>query len=231
MYSMIKRELYSLFGSPIAYIVIALFLIFSGLLFFPTFFIYDQAELRGFFQLMPILFSFFIPAITMRSFAEERSRGTFESLICLPVPPVRIVLAKFVSTMVFIALMLLPTLFYVMIVAILGDPDPGPIIGGYVGVLFLGAAYGALGIFASSLTGNQIVAFIITAAAALFFTFLDQMLILVPPMLVDTVEFLGTQYHFRTISRGVIDSRSVIYLASVALFFLLLTVRSVRERR
>ncbi len=231
MNSMIKRELYSLFIGPVAYIVIALFLVISGLLFFPTFFIYDQAEMRGFFQMLPILFSFFIPAVTMRSFAEERNRGTFEALVTLPVSNGGIVLAKYAAAMIFIAGMLAPTLIYVLIISLLGNPDPGPILGGYLGALLLGGAYGALGLFASSMTGNQIVAFIVTASASLLFTFLDQMIILVPPVLVNTLEFLGTQYHFRVISRGIIDSRSVIYLLSLQALFLLLTVKAVRERR
>lgn len=231
MNSMIKRELYSLFAGPIAYIVIALFLVVSGLLFFPTFFIYDQAEMRGFFQILPILFSFFIPAVTMRSFAEERNRGTFESLVSFPVSSSRIVLAKYAASMIFIAVMLAPTLLYALLIALLGSPDPGPIAGGFFGALLLGGAYGALGLFASSMTGNQIVAFIVTAAASLLFTFLDQMIVLVPPSLVDAVEFLGTQYHFKTIARGILDSRSIIYLLSIAGVFLLFTVKSVRERR
>lgn len=231
MYSMIKRELYSLFGSPIAYIVIALFLLISGILFFPTFFIFDQAEMRGFFQLMPILFCFFIPAISMRSFAEERSSGTFEALVSLPISSARIVLAKFWASILFLVIMLLPSLLYLFFISLLGSPDPGPVVGGYIGVLLLGGAYIALGLFASSMTENQIVAFIITAAAALLFTFLDQMLIFVPAGLVDGLEYLGVQYHFKTIARGVIDSRSIVYLVSLTSFFLLLTTRSVEERR
>jgi ABC-2 type transport system permease protein len=231
MFSMLKRELYSLFGGPVAYIVIALFLVFSGLLFFPTFFLYDQAEMRGFFQLLPLLFSFFVPAITMRSFAEERNKGTFEALVSLPVSSGRIVLAKYTASIIVIAAMLAPTVLYAFLVSLIGSPDPGPIFGGYAGALLLGGAYGAVGLFASSMTGNQIVAFIVTAAAALMFTFLDQMLVLVPPVLVNTFEFLGTQYHFRTISRGILDSRSIVYLVSLSAFFLLLTSRAVEERR
>ncbi|WP_020611041.1 ABC transporter permease subunit [Sediminispirochaeta bajacaliforniensis] len=231
MISMTKRELYSLFGGPIAYIVIALFLLFSGMLFFPTFFIYDQAEMRGFFQLLPILFSFFVPAITMRSFAEERSKGTFEALVSFPVSSGKIVLSKFFAAVIFIAVMLAPTLLYVVLISLVGDPDPGPIIGGYVGALLLGAAYAAVGLFASSMTSNQIVAFIVTAAIALLFTFFDQMLVLVPAALVNILEFLGTQYHFKTISRGLLDSRSLIYLISLTAVFLLFTVKAVKERR
>jgi len=231
MNSILKRELYSLFRGPIAYIVIALFLVFSGILFFPTFFIFNLAEMRGFFQLLPILFCFFIPAVTMRSFAEEKRSGTFEALITLPVKVSQIVLAKYLAILLFLVFMLLPTVAYAVMISFLGRLDPGPVLAGYLGAILLGGAYAALGLFASSLTTNQIIAFIITAAAALFLTFLEQMLIFIPPLLVDWVEFLGTQYHFRTIARGVLDTRSILYLISFSALLLLGTIRAVEQRR
>lgn len=227
----LRRELAAYFSSPIAYIVIALFLIFSGTMFFSTFFLIERAELRGFFSLLPVLFSFFIPAISMRLFAEELRSGSMETLITLPVHDGDVVIGKYLAAWISSISMLLPTLVYVVTVSFLGTPDFGPIAGGYLGALFLSAAFCAIGIFASSLTRNQIVAFFIAFSISIVLSMLDMLLILVPAFLVPLFEFLSAGYHFESLSKGIIDSRDLLYFASVTALFIGLTGKNLEKRR
>ena len=159
-----RKEFFAYFSSPIAYIVIAIFLLVTGWFFFSTFFLFNQASLRSFFRLLPIVFAFVVPAVTMRQFAEELNIGSYETLLTLPVRITDIMLGKFLASSAFVAAMLVPTLAYPAIIAFLGDLDGGPVIGGYLGALLLGAAFSAVGLFSSALTRNQIVAFIIGMA-------------------------------------------------------------------
>jgi ABC-2 type transport system permease protein len=226
-----RRELGSLFTSPIGYIVIALFLVITGFLFFPTFFLYNQAELRGFFQLLPILFGFFVPAVTMRAFAEERRSGTIETLLTMPVMSVDAVIGKFLASTVFIAAMLAPTLLYLATASLVGKPDIGPVIGGYVGALLLGGAYSAVGVFASSLTKNQIIAFISAFMICMALSLVDQFLVILPVRILGFLEYLSAGYHFRNIAKGIIDSRDIVYFISVSLIFILASAKVIEERR
>lgn len=230
-FSIIKRDLFGFFSSPIAYIVIALFLLVNSILFFPTFFIYDSAELRSFFNLQPILLALFIPALTMRLFAEERRSGTFESLLTLPVTTAEIVLGKLIATAVFTVIMYLPSLSYVITISAVGKLDPGPVLGGYIGSFLLGWAYAAVGLFASSLTKNQIIAFIVGLAISMFFTLVNSFLIFLPASIVDFLQYIGTSYHFETISRGLIDTRGILYFVSMITVFSLMTAKVIDERR
>ena len=157
----LSKELKDYFISPIAYIVISIFLVVTGWFFFSTFFLYNQAELRNFFTLLPITFAFVIPAVTMRLFSEEFNVGSYEILLTLPVSFKDIILGKFLAAVLFMAAALLPTLSYPICVSTLGELDWGPVMGGYMGAILLAAAYAAIGLFASSLTRNQIVAFIV----------------------------------------------------------------------
>jgi ABC-2 type transport system permease protein len=226
-----KKELMSYFTTPIAYIVITFFLVITGWFFFSTFFLYGQAELRGFFQLLPIVFSFVIPAITMRLFSEEKQSGSFEILMTLPVLTVDAVIGKVLASTVFVALMLVPTLFYAVSVAFVGSPDYGPIIGGYVGALFLGAAFSAIGVFSSALTRNQIIAFIVALSICVALTLIDKFLFFLPATVLSFVEYLGADFHFRNISRGVVDSRDILYFLSVVALATIGTVEILEERR
>lgn len=228
---LLARELKALYQSPVAWIVTVLFLVFSGFLFFPTFFLINRAELRNFFQLLPVLFSFFIPALTMRVLSEESRSGSLETLLTLPVSGADVVASKFLSVLVFIAGMLFPTAVYVVSVSLIGKPDPGPIAGGYIGALFLSAAYAAIGVYASSLTKNQIVAFFIAFSVCIVLTLGHQFAIFLPAALVGPVEFLGTASHFEAVSRGILDSRDLLYFASVTAIFLALSVRNLEDRR
>ena len=150
-----KRELASYFSGPIAYIVICLFLGIAGFTFFSTFFLQNRAELRNYFGLLPLLLSFFVPALTMRLFAEEKRVGSIETLMTLPVTEVNVVTGKFLAAFIETLIMIAPTLLYVVAAEIFGEPYYGPIIGGFVGAIFLCASYVAIGLFASSITKNQ----------------------------------------------------------------------------
>ena len=227
-----KKELRCYFVSPIAYIVITVFLLVTGFLFFMTFFLYNRAELRGFFQILPLTFAIVIPAITMKLLAEEKNTGSFEMLLTLPVSVGDVVAGKILASTVFCAVMLAPTLVaYPLSLFLVGSPDIGPIIGGYLGAVLLGATYSAIGVFASSLTKNQIVAFIIAFAVCMALWVIDVFLPLLPAGVVDLFEYISVNSHFNSIAKGVIDSRDLIYFGSVIALAALGTVKTIEERR
>ena len=225
------RELAAFFTSPVAYIVGGLFLIFSGFLLFSSFFLVNRAELRQFFTLLPMLWAFFIPALTMRLFADEKRSGTIEILFTLPVAPWHAVLGKYLATLVYAIAMLLPTLVYAFSVAAMRNLDWGPVIGGYLGAIFLASSFAAIGVFASSLTKNQIVAFFIAFGLGIVLVVIHQLLVLLPAWAVPFLQFVSAGYHFDSIARGILDSRDIIYFISTTALFLVLGVRSLSTRR
>ncbi|MCD6153708.1 MAG: ABC transporter permease subunit [Syntrophobacterales bacterium] len=209
------KELKDYFISPIAYIVISIFLLVTGWFFFTTFFYFNQADLRNFFDLLPVTFSFLIPAITMRLFSEELNVGSYEMLLTLPVTFNDILAGKFLAGVLFVAAALIPTLAYPVCIVFMGQLDWGPVIGGYAGAIMLGAAYTAVGLFASSLTRNQIIAFIIGVAICFTLTLIDKMLLFFPKSVLGFVGYLGADFHFKNISKGIVDSRDILYFLSV----------------
>ncbi|MEW6258537.1 MAG: ABC transporter permease subunit [Thermodesulfobacteriota bacterium] len=225
-----KREFLAFVTSPIAYIVIPVFLIVVGWFFFSTFFIYSQASLRNFFSLLPITFSLMVPAITMRLFAEEMNTGSYETLMTLPITRFDAIFGKFLAAWALVALMLSPTLLYPITISWIGTLDWGPVIGGYLGALLLAAAYAAVGVFASSLTRNQIVAFIIGVAVCFTLTMIDKMLFFMPPLLLRVFETVGADSHFQNIAKGVIDTRDIVYFLSIG-FLALAATRLVLEKK
>jgi ABC-2 type transport system permease protein len=228
-----KRELSGYFNSPIAYIFITVFLGLSSWLFFKGFFVMGEASMRMFFGILPWIFLFFIPAITMRLWAEERKVGTMELLMTLPVTDAEAVLGKYLASFVFLSLSLMLSLVIAVFVALLGDPDPGQIVGGYVGAVLMGGAFLAIGLFISSLTENQIVAFIVSVVVifGLFILGEDFVLFGIPDWLVPLFSFIGLGGHYDSISRGVMDSRDIIYYLSIIVFFLYLNVKSIEIRK
>lgn len=228
-----RRELAGYFNSPIAYIFITVFLGLSSWLFFKGFFVVGEASLRMFFGLLPWIFLFFVPAITMRLWAEEKKVGTMELLMTLPVTDTEAVLGKYLASLAFLMLSLALSFVIPIIVSVLGDPDPGQIVGGYVGAVLMGGAFLAIGLFISSLTESQIVAFIIAAVATfgLFILGEDFVLFGAPEWLVPVLSFAGLGGHYDSISRGVIDSRDIIYYLSIIVFFLYLNVKSIESRK
>lgn len=211
-----RKEFKSYFVSPIAYIVISIFLLVTGWFFFSVFFLYDQTSLRNFFQLLPIIFSFVVPAITMRLFSEELNVGSYEILLTLPVTFWDVVLGKFLAGVGFLVCMLIPTISYPITVSFLGQLDWGPVLGGYMGAILLGGAFTAIGLFASSLTRNQITSFIIGVAICFALTVLDRTLFFLPRSVLGFISYLGTDFHFQNISKGIVDSRDILYFLSIS---------------
>jgi ABC-2 type transport system permease protein len=226
-----RRELRSYFNSAVAYVVIVVFLGIIGWFFTNNLFLMNIASLRVMFELVPLVYLFFIPAITMRLLAEEKKSGTLELLTTKPVRDVEIVLGKFLAAWTLLAAALLPTLLYLVTMFSLGSIDPGPVLTGYLGLLLMGAVYVGIGVFASSVTENQIIAFILGFLIILALFLLDKVLIYAPTGLASTLEFLGIDYHFGNIARGVIDSRNVIYFLSLIGFSLYLATVSLERRK
>ncbi len=226
-----KKEFKGYFISPIAYIVISVFLILSGWFFFSTFFLYNQAELRGFFNLLPVLTAFIIPAVTMRLFSEEFNTGSYELLLTMPVSEMDIIVGKFLAASAFVAVMMLPTLSYAIFISFIGELDWGPVIGGYIGAVLLGSAFCSIGLFASSLTRNQIIAFIIGMSVCFILSLLDKMLFFLPESAIGVLQFLGADFHFQNISKGILDSRDILYFLSVCFVMLYSTNLVIQEKK
>ncbi len=226
-----RREFTAYFNSPVAYFVITIFLALVGIMFFVPFFAQDRVSMREFFGLAPFLFVFFAPAITMRLIAEEKRTGTLEMLITLPVRDAEVVVGKFLAALTLLAVAVALTLPYAFTIAAFGDLDWGPVIGGYAGLLLMGAALIAVGLAASSFTENQIVAFVLALFVSMILLMLDRFVIFLPQVLGDVVEYLSFTSHFRNAARGVIDTRDVVFFLSFALLGLFLAFRSLESRR
>ncbi len=230
-----KREIGYYFNSLVAYIFIDVFLIVTGILFFTGFFEIGQADMRGFFALLPWVFLFFVPAVTMRLWAEERAAGTMEVVMTLPVKDWEVMMGKYLAALAFliIPVALSFPLALICVRAAEVPPDMGPIWGGYIGAILLGAAYLAVGIYFSSLTDNQIIALIITIVflAVLLLIENDVFLMKLPKLVQPFFAFVGLGGHFQSIGRGVVDFRDILYYLSLIFFFLFLTMRSVESRK
>lgn len=227
------KEINSFFASPIGYLVVGIFLIINGLFLFVfkgEFNILDNgfADLSAFFVLAPWVFLFLVPAVTMRSFSEERKQGTIEVLLTKPISSFQLVFGKFLGSFTLIFIALLPTLLYVFTIWQLGNPvgnlDLAATTGSYIGLLFLAATFTAIGVFASTLSQNQIVAFIITVLLCFIMLYgFDGLADLNVLNNIFKIETLGLNYHFNSVSRGVIDTRNLIYFVSVTTVFLVFT--------
>ncbi len=237
MLAIIKREINSFFASPIGYLVISLFLVINGLflwVFDGNYNILDSgfADLSSFFELAPWILLFLIPAVTMRSFSDEKKMGTLELLLTKPIKLQNIVLGKYFGAVLLICIALIPTLLYVITISSLGNPsgnlDIGSTVGSYIGLLFLVLAYASIGIFTSTLSNNQIVAFIIAVflCFVLYYGF-EGLSVLFDSEL--SIERFGMKAHFDSIARGVLDTRDIIYFVSVSVLFIGLTVLKLRK--
>lgn len=227
-----KKEFLSYFNSPIAYITAIIFLSITSFLFFQDFFLMNQAEMRSYFNLIPIIFLLLAPALTMRSWAEEKRSGTLETLLTLPISDREVVLAKFFSCFLFLAFCLVLTLFIPYSISRLGPLDIGAVIGGYLGALLLGASYLALGLFISSLTQNQIVAFLVTLTLGFLFFILGSDFVLhqTAEPLSSLFRFLSLGSHFSSISRGILDTRDLFFYLAFIFFFLYLNAKALESR-
>jgi ABC-2 type transport system permease protein len=242
MFAIYKKEISAFFSSLIGYIVIGTFLTLLGLLLWviPDYSLLESnyASLDAFFDLAPAVFMLLIPAVTMRAFAEEQQSGTLELLVTRPLSDWQIVGGKFLACVTLVAFALLPTLLYYFSIHQLGVPkgnlDGGGIIGSYVGLFFLAGAFTAIGIFASSLTNNQIIAFILAAFLCFFVWLAFDMLSRLPIFygtIDDIVQRFGIANHYSSLSRGVMDSRDVVYFCSLILLFLAATVLALGRRK
>ncbi|MCP9235343.1 gliding motility-associated ABC transporter permease subunit GldF [Lewinella sp. JB7] len=242
MLAIFRKEINAFFASLIGYIVIGVFLIVMGLFLFvfpdTSLLSYGYATLGPFFTLAPNVLLFIIPAICMRAFAEERQTGAIELLVTRPLRDIEIVLGKWLACFTLVVIALLPTLLYYYTVYQLGEPtgniDAGGTVGSYLGLLFLSMAFVAIGLFASSLTTNQIVSFLLALALTFWAYFGFDYLASLDVFYGNGDAFisgLGMQEHFRSLGRGLIDSRDVIYFLSLTGFFILITMLSLERRK
>ena len=226
-----KKEIRSYFYSPAAYILLGFFLLLTGWLYGSHLFLIKEASLRNIFQLIPLILIFLVPAITMRSISEERNSGTIELLCTSPVRDSEIILGKFYAAFFLLSTSIILTLFYGIIISFISSPDWGIIIAAYIGLLLMGAAYSAIGIFGSTISKNQIVGFVFSFFIILIFYLIDKFLYLFPAWLGSILQYISIDFHFQNIARGVIDSRDVIYYLSIIVLFLFFARQSLTKHK
>ena len=232
-----RREFRAYFDSSIAYIFMIVFLLLTAGIFMSGFFLQGAADMRGFFVNLPLFNLFFLPAVTMRLWAEDKRIGTMELLMTLPMKAHEIVLGKYLAALAFYAIALAGTLTIPVMIAFVGNPDVGAMVGGYLGSLLMGAFYLAVGIFVSGLFKDQIAAFVVALMLCLFFFFAGQ------PIVVATTDgwinglgsflesYVGITTHFEDIQRGVVDLRNVFYFVTMTALFLVLNTLSLEGRK
>ena len=226
-----ERELKSYFVSPVAYVVTALFLLISGYLFSVILLNTNEATLRYLISNLSVIWLFITPALTMRLLAEEARSGTIELLLTNPLRDAELVLGKYLGALAFLLVMLAFTLIYPAILFWVGEPDRGPMIAGYLGVILQAAAFLAVGLLASSLTQNQIVAAVLTFAVLLIMWLSESVANFIGKPGSDVMRYLSVTNHFQDFSRGVIDTSHVVYFLSVVAACLFLTFLSLQTRR
>ena len=226
------KEMKSYFNSPMAYIFLVIFAVINGYFFTRTFFLFNQSDMRSLFNIIPLVYLFFIPAVTMSLIAREKNLGTMEIISTLPIKDIDFVIGKFLAAFSLVLTGLLVTFIHFITLTQVGtNVDYGAVFTGYLGLAMAGAVYSAVGTFSSSITDNQVVAFIIGIFIVLIFFLMDKMLMFVPVYLTGLIQYLSVDYHLANISRGVIDSRNLIYFTSVVGFFLFVTIRVLEIRK
>ena len=225
------REFQAYFFSPMAYVVLSAFLVVSGYFFYMILHVTQEATLRYVLSNMAITLLFICPLVTMRLIAEERKSGTIETLMTDPVREVDVVLGKFFAALSFYVVLLIPTVLYVIILKVIGNPDMGPVIGGYVGLVLIGGVFISIGVFASSLSKNQIVAGVICLVALLLLWVIGWAGEAGAGRLSRVFAYLGFFEHFQDFQKGVIDTKDVVYFLSTSILFLFLTVRVLETRK
>ncbi len=239
-----RRELRAYFASPVAYVTMTAFLVFTGLLFIDSLSgAFREASMRGFFAgetlsglLGETINGAFVllllgPVLTMRLFAEESKLGTLELLLTAPVRDMEVVLGKYLAALAAIIVLLALTLYYPLLLWAFASPDTGPILSGYLGMLLLGAFFIAVGLFASSLSSSQIASAVIGLVILLMFWFINEAADFFRGRPEDILQFVSPRSHFTDFSRGIIDSEGIIYLLALSAIFVFLTIRSLETRR
>lgn len=225
------REFKSYLASPMAYVVTGIFLVLTGFLFSISPATYFETSIRGFLGIGSILLLLLASVLTMRLLAEERKMGTLELLLTAPVRDSEVILGKFLGSLGILTAMLALTLYYPILLRLFGDPDWGPIATGYLGLFLLGSVSLAVGLFASSLTSNQLVAAVVAGGILFALWFLGTAADLLPEALGEVIGYLSLSYHFPDFMRGVIDTRGIIYYLSITVLFLFLAIRSLESSR
>lgn len=225
------RQFRSYFNGPVAYIVVVVVMLFVGFLFWQPFFLMGRATIREMFRFMSWGLVFAAPAISMSLLAEEKRSGTLELLITMPVRESEVILGKYFASLGLLAVLLLSSVPYPLSVSMLGSLDWGPVVTGYLGLFLEGAAMMAIGIAASAWTDNQLVAFFISFAFCFFFIVVGFFLPFMPGGLATLVEWISFEYHFESISRGVVDSRDLVFFLSIAVFCVMIAFRALESRR
>jgi len=228
----LKKEIANFFNTPIAYIFLFIFLVIEGF-FFQSFVFAEgsEASLRSVFAITPWAFSILIPAITMRLFSEEKRSGTIEILATLPVSDFSIILGKFLSSVFLLLLAILCTIPYAITISIYGEPDIGALVSGYIGLFLLGSAFSAIGIMFSSFTKNQIIAFILSLAVGFTLFVMAYLTSFLPIAVGNFLSFISFSSHFENMTRGVIDTRDVIYFLSAIIMPLFITQKTLIKRK
>jgi len=226
-----RRELSAYFFSPMAYIVISVFLLITGWFFTSELFLADDSSLRSVLGVIPFIFIFFIPAITMRLLSEEKKSGTIELLVTMPISDLEIVLGKYFAGLGLLIVALVFTIPFALTIMLLGNPDVGMLICGYLGLILMGAAYVSIGVFASSISKSQVISFIIAFTIIFALWLIDKFLMIMPSYMVPVLQFLSIDYHYANISRGVIDSRDIIYYLSLVVFMISLSKLTLESRK
>ena len=225
------REFKSSLTSPMAYIVTAIFLILTGAFFSLSSFTYYETSIKGFLEPGNILLLLLASVLTMRLLAEERRLGTMELLLSAPVRDSEVILGKFLGSLGILVIMLALTLYYPVLLICVGDPDIGPIATGYLGLFLLSCASLAVGIFASSVTSNQIVAAVIAGGILFTLWFIGMAANVLPQVMGEIIDYLSLSYYFPDFMIGVIDTRGIIYYLSITALFLFLAVRYLENSR
>ncbi len=231
--TIMKKEMLSYFNSAIAYIFLTLFLTLLSFMFFRVYFLIGVVRMGDFFSILPWIFLIFIPAITMKSWAEEKGAGTLEVLFTMPIKDTNLVLGKFFSGVIFISIGVLLTLIVPTLVGMTGNLDWGTVVASYIGTLFLAASYIAVGNFVSSLTSSQISAFLLTAVTLFFFLIIgtEPVYSIFPSAVAEVIRNFSLSHHFHSIGRGIVDSRDIVFYISFISLFLFYNVKSLESRK
>lgn len=248
-----KKEMKSYFSSPVAYVVIAMFMLITGYLFYGLFAYFStlsfqsqvdpsiarqenllnvtEGVIRPLFGIISMIMLIMMPLLTMRLFAEEKKSGTIELLLTYPISDIEVLLGKFFACAGILVVMLAFSLVFPGIVMAFGEPEPGPVITGYIGLMLLGASFISLGIFASSLTENQIVAATVSFGVLFLFWMLNMSVAFVGPWAGNFINYISITHHLEAFAKGVIDTEDVIFYLAFCLFFLFLTLRMLESKR
>lgn len=231
--AIVRREFAAYFNTPLGYLILIYLLASFGVFFFYIADVFESqlASMRGLFRYGPLVLAWTVPVLTMRLVAEERSSGTMELLLTLPVTEWQVVLGKYIAAVGVLTLGTLLTLTYPLTLSMYGNLDPGPVLGGYAGLVMMGAGYVAVGLVCTAITRSQVVAALLALLACLTLWVIDKWALSVDGPAGELMRFVGFDYHFANIQRGVIDTRDLVFYASAIAVCLALSVHLVRRRR